>query len=568
MTENTTNDPYKLVLHKSKYIVSKFALIGPDFPEMVDLIPQAIRQIFIIQDFDNCIQPIFQVQVTLPPLVIDYINTHKSEVSFYIRFKEIDYMRAEENYTVDNAPYNNNGSEDICNGVFILFSADVGRVENLSSYQKANEIITGDSTVNNINNIMGQGHNFKNYTKEYQFFLWKEDDLYNLRTPVNAVYSGVTLGDAAAGILSSNGFKNILMAPPDNTNSFGQLIVPPQNMMNVFSYLQKQYGMYDTDVIFFSDINRTYVIDKSGECKAYEENEYQKMIFSVVRSDSEDAQSVGSCTIDLKKEYHTKIDIANIMVRSLASVHDIIKGNVNRYIDSRNNEITTVSGAGEQRGEGCTNITLDRQGTEYTKKKQANTVSEMNIQIKLNYLSDYKYLALSPNKAFIFAFKEKDFYELNGYYRLIKAKHFFTREGEGDRMTITGEFEFVRKKTLSEEERSAIEYDVFKTAQVTEEGKAEAASKADENNAKEPSYQQSQENQIKEGKQEAHKTTTKGSSVPNDLSPNVYEYNKIKPTDSNDVINAKLVAQQKQLNEERSKKGGSPAPTPLDEKNK
>ena len=97
---------------------------------------------------------------------------------------------------------------------------------------------------------------------------------------------------------------------------------------------------------------------------------------------------------------------------------------------------------------------------------------------------------------------------------------------------------------------------------------AEAESKADENNAKDPSYQQSQENQIKEGKQEAPKTTTKGSSVPNDLSPNVYEYNKIKPTDSNDVINAKLVAQQKQLNEERSKKGGSPAPTPLDEKNK
>ena len=92
--EKTQEDLYKLVLHKSKYIVSKFALNGPDFPEMVDLIPQSIRQIYIIQDFDNCIQPIFQIQVTLPPLVIDYINTHKSDVSFYLRFKEIDYMRA------------------------------------------------------------------------------------------------------------------------------------------------------------------------------------------------------------------------------------------------------------------------------------------------------------------------------------------------------------------------------------------------------------------------------------------------------------------------------------------
>ena len=61
-----------------------------------------------------------------------------------------------------------------------------------------------------------------------------------------------------------------------------------------------------------------------------------------------------------------------------------------------------------------------------------NTISEMNIQIKINILTDYKYLALSPNKSFIFSFKDKDFYELNGYYRLIKAKHFFTREGAGE----------------------------------------------------------------------------------------------------------------------------------------
>lgn len=567
--EKTQEDLYKLVLHKSKYIVSKFSLNGPDFPEMVDLIPQSIRQIYIIQDFDNCIQPIFQIQVTLPPLVIDYINTHKSDVSFYLRFKEIDYMRAEENYTVDNAPYNTNGSEDICNGLFILFSADVGRVENLSSYQKATEIITGEKNIELINNITGQGANFKNYTKEYQFFIWKEDDLYNLRTPVNAVFNNVTLGDVAAGILSSNGFKNILMAPPDNTTSFGQLIVPPQNMMNVFSYLQRQYGMYDTDVILFSDINRTYVLDKSGECKAYEENEYQKMIFSVVRSDSEDAQSVGSCTIDEKKEYHTKLDIANIYVRSLSTVHDIIKGNVNKYIDSKNNEITTVSGAGMQRGAGCVNITVDRESTEYTKKRQTNTVSEMNIQIKINILTDYKYLALSPNKSFIFSFKDKDFYELNGYYRLIKAKHFFTREGAGDRLNISGEFEFVRKKALSEEERAAIEYDVFKTAQASEEETAKAESKADENNANDPSYQQSQDNQVKEGKQEAPKTTTKGSETPKDLSPNVYEYNKISPNDDLGVINAKLIAQKKQLDAEKTtSKGGSPAPTPLDEKNK
>ena len=110
---------------------------------------------------------------------------------------------------------------------------------------------------------------------------------------------------------------------------------------------------------------------------------------------------------------------------------------------------------------------------------------------------------------------------------------------------------------------------MFKTAQASEEETAKAESKADENNANDPSYQQSQDNQVKEGKQEAPKTTTTGSETPKDLSPNVYEYNKISPNDDLGVINAKLIAQQKQLDAEKTtSKGGSPAPTPLDEKNK
>ena len=54
-----------------------------------------------------------------------------------------------------------------------------------------------------------------------------------------------------------------------------------------------------------------------------------------------------------------------------------------------------------------------------------------------------------------------------------------------------------------------------------------------------------------------------------DIFKYVYEYNKISPNDDLGVINAKLIAQKKQLDAEKTtSKGGSPAPTPLDEKNK
>ena len=94
--------------------------------------------------------------------------------------------------------------------------------------------------------------------------------------------------------------------------------------------------------------------------------------------------------------------------------------------------------------------------------------------------------------------------------------------------------------------------------------KSKAEAKADTNNANDPSFNQSQTNQVAEGKMEAPAETQKTTEPPKDLSDNVYEYNKIQPTDDLTVINAKLAAQQKQLDAEKE---SSKAPIPLNEKN-
>lgn len=573
MAEETSQNEglYTLSPHKSKYRVATFSLMSPEFEEPVELNPIAINKILMVHDYDTCIQPIIKIECVLPPLVIDYINTHKSIVSFCIRFQKYDYIKAADSFEADKA-FTPNGVEDIFNDKFVLFSPDLGHIDNVSEYQKVVETIKGKSDANIPYQLNKSGENFANYSSAYEFFIWKETDLYGLRAPVNAVFANVTIGDAAAAILSENGFKNVLMSPPQNTSSFGQLIIPPQSMMNVFFYLQRQYGMYDTDVIFFSDVYRQYILDKSGECNAYQENEYRKTVFAVYRSYNEDAYDLGTSTIDIKKEYYNKIDIDNVSKRSLSSLHDLIKGNTNSYIDAKTNEVTTVSGATTQRGEGCVNITTDQESTEYTKKKFTNIVSELEVNLKVNNLDHYNYLAMTPNKSFVFAFQEKEFYSLNGRYRLVRASHYFTRESQGELMAITGMFEFVRKKALSEDEYKEIQTTVFTTGNTTEEGKKEAEAKSDDVTSSEPSFQQSETNQVAEGKQQAAPTTPTGSSAPKDLSPNVADYNKISPNDDNGVINSKLIAQQKASDTNKAnnvdKNKGSAPPTPLDEKKK
>lgn len=581
--------------HKYRYKISTFTIETKDeaFREqkyMIPLNPICVKRIILIQDFDQFLQPVMQVDLTLPPVVIDYIHQHRDEVSFIIRIDMVDFIIAANNQVGGtDQDYKENGSEILCNAKFVTFTPDTMKTPNLAEYVEISDVLSGTDDASRTDSIIKAGHNSANYTQEYHLFLWKEHDVYTLRRQVNAVYSSVSIGDAASSMLSDNGFEHVLVAPPTNSEKFGQMVIPPMSMMNVFRFLQDQYGMYSTDVLFFNDIWRVYVIDKSGECLAHEENEFTKTITSVVSSRTEYSQDTGTASLTDKKEFHCKIDIKKISIRSLSSIHDVIKGNSSMYIDSRNNEVTTVSGAGEQRGEGCTNVTADHEGMPYTKTKNANTVAELALNMRIIDVKDYSYFAYSPNKSFIMNFKDKDYYLYNGYYRLMKATHILTREGSGDQLAITGIFEYTRKKALSEDERKTIDYDVFRTAQVTEEGKEEAKKNGEENKTEDPSYKQSQDNKVAEGAMEAPATPEQGSSAPQTVGSVSEKPEGVPSLDSKELayldtladsksktqpvnpdINAAYKAQEAKRDaktkKEPSNVGGSKPPTPLDQK--
>ena len=525
-TQTSSKKEQDLQPHMYRYKVVTFTIETPkdeDYREqkyLIPLDPTCIRVIKLIQDFDTAIHPIFEITAVLPPPVVDYINTHINDIKFILRIDMVDFVNPTNNYLSGSKGqgYDTHGDEILCNDKFITFVPNNMKSPNLADYKTASDVLAAKENSKNTIDLFAYGHNTANYTTDINLFLWNEHDIYTTRKQVNAVYSSVSIGDAASSMLSNNGFNHVLIAPASNGEKFGQLVIPPMTMMNVFRFLQNQYGMYNTDVVFFTDIWRTYVIDKSGECKAHEDNEYTRTIFSVVPTGSEASQDTGTFELQEKKEYHIQLDIRKVYVRSLSSVHDIIQGNTNMYIDSRNNEVTTVSGAGEQRGEGCVNVTTDREGSPYTKSQQANTIAELALNLKISDIRGYNYFAMSPNKAFIVNFRDKDFYEYNGYYRLMKAMHIFTREGSGDQMEIVAlDMEFTRKKMLSEEERKTIDYDVFRTAQVTEEGKEQAKANGEDNKQNDPSYNQSQDNRVAEGKAEAPKSEPKGAPAPEPL---------------------------------------------------
>ena len=591
-----------LVSHMYRYRVTTFQIDTKDDPAYkeenyrINLNPACVKTIELIQIFDNgdkpCLQPIMHMKAVLPPPVVDYINLNVNKISFILRIDMVDFLGGFQNQLAGagEEDYAENGVETLCDDKFITIVSDTMKTPNLDEYRSVSDIMEARERAGDTTNLLEAGHNFANYTSEFEMDLWKENDLYALRKQINAVYSSFTVGDAAMSLLSDNGFKRVLIAKSTNNERFGQLIIPPMAMMNSMRFLQNQYGMYNTDITFFADIWRTYVIDKSGECKAYEENEFTKTIFTVVPTRSEYSQDSCTSNLDEKKEYHMLVDIRKVATRSKSSVNDVLQGNNNMYIDARNNEVTTVKGAGEQRGEGCVNVTTDNEGSAYTKMRQANEISELAMNLRIVNITEYNYGALSPNKAFIFNFKDKDFYIYNGYYRLMKIIHVLTRIGSGEHMNITClSAEFTRKKALSEDERKTIDYDVFRTAQVTEEGKKEAEQNGADNKTKDPSYQQSQDNKVEEGKMDAPAKENTGSPAPgtmDDVSkkpegvPALTEQDKgnldrlaEQPSKTQTVNPDTDPGYQKQENERKQQKsrepsnvGGSKPPTPLDKK--
>ena len=109
------NEP-QLQPHKSRYKVTTFSLYTKDQKYadqngIIELNPVCVKRLFIIQDFDQFLQPVIQMDVILPALILDYMREHRDEISFIIRIDIVDFISAADNQKFDsNKEYKENGT--------------------------------------------------------------------------------------------------------------------------------------------------------------------------------------------------------------------------------------------------------------------------------------------------------------------------------------------------------------------------------------------------------------------------------------------------------------------------
>jgi hypothetical protein len=89
---------------------------------------------------------------------------------------------------------------------------------------------------------------------------------------INEIYQDAKMEDILINILSSVDNNTIFLDTPDNTEKEDSLIIPPFNVIPSIKYLQDIYGIYNSPIIIFFDLQKTYISKIYNENRTYRNN--------------------------------------------------------------------------------------------------------------------------------------------------------------------------------------------------------------------------------------------------------------------------------------------------------
>lgn len=452
MAESTPEENVPVLVHRLyKYHVATFEMLVPEIPDPIDMVPGSIAMLLIDKDYDNFIYPLFSITMAINPKIREFIAMRKNEITFHIRL-QCDI------YDVNSGKVEPESSEDVFNTIFIPVIDDNVPFYDAKLYNDTLE------TLRLISQNGGTIDEFggKNFTADHRelhtYYFYIERDLFNSKNLINDVYNGANLPTICTDILANNSFDAVLMSPADNTEAIPQCVIPPMNLLNLFSYLSDMYGLHVTGTTTFFDYRCVYILNKSGHPKCVEEGEYPVTIFSVHKKDDSEHWLSGTLSCDEKKEYHIYPSPNNIIMKNPSAVNDHISGNNLTMINSKENSSATIGGTGKQRGNGNVRVGNNTNYNDYTKTNYANEVSEQNLTIMMSIYDPFMW-ALTPNKEFIINFLDTDVDQsYNGYYRPTRTQFIFNKDGEG--LALQANCFFVKKDDISQAVKEAVDAEV------------------------------------------------------------------------------------------------------------
>lgn len=396
--------------------------------EPVDLIAEAIQRITITKDYDEAIHPICEVELLLPPLLHDNIVKNKENTDMKFRLQVRGYD-ASNSFVV---------AKDFINDKFAVRTDDEAAFKERDQYESTKAMT---------------GFNVSDYNTPYLLSLWRQHDLDCMRNVVNGIYENSTISTALNKIFTDAGVDKVLISPMDNEQQYGEIVLPPINLMNIPEHFERVYGMYYTGTQMFYDYRCMYILSKNGVCDAYEKEEWKRTIIIVKKSNKTESYRVGTSEDPEVKMYYVFTENDNVDIQSNSGSNDLIDANNVTTINPKNNETNSIEGAGSQRGSGNHKVVSENYGNPYNKTTILSDINEKKCTAQIMTF-DFNPEAFTPNKEFVLVFQDTTRKRYNGFYRLTATTIIFGKKGAD--LSITGQHNFVFKAPIEEHEADAI----------------------------------------------------------------------------------------------------------------
>lgn len=391
----------------------RYKITGADIllpkEDPIKIEPEALSDIQIIKDFDKSFFPIFKTVLALDPQTYFKIIDNKTEVRFRIR---LEYYKYKENTPLAHT------TKLIFNDIFTAFiDEDTPSLDpKLMRAAKEKELTRKDGKVLN------------SFGSSIELYLFKEETLNSSKKVINKVISKGTMTDAVAYLLSKSGVKNVLMDIFDNKSSYEEIILPPFTILGNLTYLEKQYGFYNTYATMFFDFDTAYIVDRTNKCTAYKKNEQKRIILNI----SAEATKTGfySGTAEERDSYTIIITRGSVAFANDTISQDQIQGTNVMSIDSMNGDSTEIKTSTVNRGDGGMKVLVNKYGNKYLESCEKYDKEENSMTAAVDVV-DFDMSFITPNKEYSFVFEDNALNKTRGgIYRVSKVIYDLKKHGD------------------------------------------------------------------------------------------------------------------------------------------
>lgn len=367
-------------------------------------------------NYDEFYYPYLQVMINIPNSLYRKMKLKATNLHMKLMVKYAFFRKDDVADTVEDVK-----KYEFINDEFYIFMEDDG-TEITDLLQKKIE--------DNVNYNEKVGTNVSNDTTA-RLLLYKESELTKPKETIHRVFRNCNLTDAVTYLLNRIGVKRVLMTKADNTNKYGELILPQVRIIESIERLCNDYGLHEHGSIIFFDYKLLYILDKGIRCTAWEPGE-KKLNYLICRPMTSSEKSIsGVCIDDEENVNYISMHATQSTAKSLQA--EQIYGSKLRVVNNRTGNVSfyQISGDEIKRVEKMNDI-------QYTRTVVINTGEDKTIEALMSRLKEQSMTwcvnldntlvtLLKPNKDYNFVFTDTAQTKYNGYYRIANFISLFTK---------------------------------------------------------------------------------------------------------------------------------------------